>query len=124
MSRCERGLFEKFDAGRIVVRRRGQINSHPTSNLSGEMGKIRRTFVNIEIDQVLLAKVSGLMQFRCDECGATVTMLTPEQAGIVTGLNARAIYRLIETGELHFTETPAGSLFVCCNSLPSYCRNP
>lgn len=89
------------------------------------MGKIRRTIVNIEIDQVLLAKIPGLTQFRCDECGATVTMLTPEQAGVVAGLNTRAIYRLIETGEkLHFTETPEGSLFVCCNSLASYCHNP
>ena len=88
------------------------------------MKKIRRTIVNIEIDQLLLAKTSGIMQFRCDKCGAPVTMLTPEQAGIVAGLSARAIYRLIETGELHFTETLAGSLFVCCNSLASYCRNP
>jgi hypothetical protein len=88
------------------------------------MGKIRRTIVNIEIDQVLLAKIPGLTQFRCDECGATVRILTPEQAGMVAGLDARAIYRLIESGKLHFTETPAGSLFVCCNSLASYCHNP
>jgi hypothetical protein len=29
----------------------------------------------------------------------------------------RAIYRRVEAGELHFTETPEGQLLICLNSI-------
>ena len=88
------------------------------------MKKIRRTIVNVEIEQVLLANTSGLTQLRCAACGGPVPMLTPEQAGVLADLSLRAIYRLIEARELHSTERPAGTPLVCANSLASYCLNP
>ena len=88
------------------------------------MRKIKRTIVNVEIEQVLLTNVSGLTQLRCAGCGGTVPMLTPEQAGILADLSLRAIHRLIEAGEFHSTDSPAGTPLVCANSLASYCLNP
>jgi len=56
----------------------------------------------------------------CDACGCTVNWLTPPQATAITGLSLREIFRRIETDQLHFSETSAGLLFICPNSLSSY----
>ena len=53
----------------------------------------------------------------CGECAADVDMLTPEEITVVTGLNVRAIYRQAEQGRFHFTETAAGFILVCLESL-------
>ena len=34
----------------------------------------------------------------------------------VTGLSSRMIHRLVEAGEVHFAETPAGALLICPES--------
>ncbi|HXG68777.1 MAG TPA: hypothetical protein VNO70_27010 [Blastocatellia bacterium] len=44
-------------------------------------------------------------------------MVTPEEAVILTGISARAIYRWVEGGRVHYTETAAGFLFICLQSL-------
>jgi hypothetical protein len=43
----------------------------------------------------------------------------PEQAAILTGISAREIYRRLEIGRIHFTETSLGSLLICLNSVAS-----
>ena len=51
-------------------------------------------------------------------CGVCAGPLVPAEVAVtVTGLSSRAIHRLVETGEVHFAETPAGALLVCPNSL-------
>jgi len=45
-------------------------------------------------------------------------MVTPEHAARLLGTAPRAIYRLVESGGLHFTEVDSGGLLVCVNSLP------
>jgi hypothetical protein len=44
-------------------------------------------------------------------------MMRPSQAASVTGMSARAIYRLAESGEVHFLETSQGILLICLESL-------
>ena len=44
-------------------------------------------------------------------------MLTPEEAGLLAGVTARAIYRHAEDGRVHFTETEDGALLVCSGSV-------
>jgi excisionase family DNA binding protein len=44
-------------------------------------------------------------------------MMTPGMAASLLGVRLRGIYRLIEAGQLHFLETPAGLVLVCRNSL-------
>jgi hypothetical protein len=53
----------------------------------------------------------------CEACGATVEMVTAEQAAALAEVSTRAIYRQVESGQIHFTETADGQLFVCLNSL-------
>jgi hypothetical protein len=44
-------------------------------------------------------------------------MVTAEQAAIITGIRARVIYRWVESGMVHSTETPDGETLVCLDSL-------
>jgi predicted site-specific integrase-resolvase len=39
--------------------------------------------------------------------------LTPDEAVRISGISSRAIYRLIEEGRIHLTETPDGVALVC-----------
>ena len=49
----------------------------------------------------------------CGECGGEAPLLTPEEASLAMGVGTRAIYRLVEAGLIHFTETADGLLLVC-----------
>jgi len=44
-------------------------------------------------------------------------MLRPDEAAALCATSARAVYRLIENGALHFLETGDGFVLVCLNSL-------
>jgi hypothetical protein len=43
-------------------------------------------------------------------------MISPDAAAAIAALTVRSIYRLVESGELHFIEKPDG-LLVCVRSL-------
>jgi hypothetical protein len=56
----------------------------------------------------------------CDQCPiAIASLVTPDEAAIVTGISTRAIYRWVEARIIHFRETANGSLLVCLNSFPT-----
>jgi excisionase family DNA binding protein len=44
-------------------------------------------------------------------------MVTPEEAVAVAGVGLRTIYRWVEEGRLHITETADGLFRICLNSL-------
>ncbi len=44
-------------------------------------------------------------------------MLTPDEAASITSTTTRALYRLVDAGIIHFTETQAGLIRVCLPSL-------
>lgn len=54
----------------------------------------------------------------CEGCGRRALLTTPEGAAELSGLTARAVYRRVEEGSVHFTETADGMLLVCLDSLP------
>jgi len=54
----------------------------------------------------------------CPECKSMVEMLTTQVAAIVTGTTDREIYRLVETGKVHFVES--GRVLVCLRSLSEH----
>jgi len=41
-------------------------------------------------------------------------MAPPEQAAALLGITPREVYRRVEKGALHFMETDAGTLLICC----------
>jgi hypothetical protein len=55
--------------------------------------------------------------FPCAKCESTVSMLAPEAAASRFGLNVRQIFRLVESGEIHFNEESNTTLLVCLTSL-------
>lgn len=55
----------------------------------------------------------------CERCGIQVRLIRPEEASRFIGVSARSVYRRIEAGELHFTETAEGLVLVCLDSLSS-----
>ena len=44
-------------------------------------------------------------------------MLTIAQAAVLFCLKQSRIFQIVETGAAHFTETEAGALMICLNSL-------
>lgn len=81
------------------------------------MKKTRRTKVTVEKERLLVISRQRQVAAWCEACGAEVEMVGAEEASLLTSLSQRAIFRLIEAGRLHFSETPRGSLWVCLNSL-------
>ncbi len=77
-----------------------------------------RTEITIETDEVFIIRQSGrVIEGWCRECAEVVEMITPDEAVIASGLSARALYRRIEEGRLHYTETDEGFLLICLKSL-------
>src|SRR4051812_33551349 len=76
----------------------------------------QKTEITYEIEERIILRASGdKFQAFCPQCQTIVEMLTPPVAAAFSGLSERAIFRLIEAGEIHFVETER--VFVCRNSL-------
>jgi hypothetical protein len=76
--------------------------------------------IRITIQQRERITISGsqpIMAAWCTECNAEVKMASGEQSALLAGVSSREIYRRVEDGSVHFTETPEGQLFICLNSL-------
>ena len=85
----------------------------------GARVKKKRTEVVVELEEVFVIRRRhpGSIAW-CAECGAQVQMLTPDEAAAIAGLSSRLIYRWIEAGRIHFSETGERRLLICQNSLP------
>lgn len=80
----------------------------------------RRTQMTIDIERVLIIKSrQSEMKGWCAQCGTEVRLVVPELAAALTGLSCRAIYRLVERGDVHFTESPETRVSICLESLTS-----
>ncbi len=77
----------------------------------------KRMEITVEIDRVTLVSSQKSSTLWCEACAASVRMLTVDEAAAVAGESSRSIYRRVESGQLHFAETPEGRLFICPNSL-------
>ena len=67
-----------------------------------------RRFIIFSLDEAAEQKF-------CPECREA--MLTAEQAARFFQINARRVYKLIETGAAHFVETETGAALICLASL-------
>ena len=85
--------------------------------------KTRRTKRTTEIiiekeEAFVVRKVPRRVFAWCAQCAAEVRVCTPDEAGAAARVGARTVYRWVEAGKVHFTETAEGPLLVCLNSLP------
>jgi hypothetical protein len=76
----------------------------------------QKTKVEIELNETV-AYSSRLVRFEayCQCCKSLVEMASPQVAAILIRLNEREIFRLIESGKVHFIETDR--VLVCLKSL-------
>ena len=82
------------------------------------MKRRRRTETTIETYEVLAIRTSrAAAQVWCPKCGGRVPLIKPEEAAALFSVNARTIYRWVETDRVHFREMPEGLLLICVNSL-------
>jgi excisionase family DNA binding protein len=56
-------------------------------------------------------------QKKCDRCAELSGMITPDEAAALCEVSTRTVYRWLETGAIHFSETFAEGLLICLNSL-------
>lgn len=79
------------------------------------MSAKRRTVTTIETHEVWVVRSrlspQGLVCASCMDEGRR--MLTAQEAALCAGVSQRTVYRWVEDGRIHFTETPDGSVFVC-----------
>lgn len=83
------------------------------------MKKTRRTEKTVEIHEFYaIRNASGSLPALCADCSTgDAFMLAPDQAAVLAHVPTRMIYRRIETGSVHYSEAPDGSIVVCVRSL-------
>ncbi len=82
------------------------------------MKKRRRTRTTVEVREVVVIRGSRKRNRNfCAECSGAAALLTVEEAVKISAISSRAIFRLIEEGEVHFTETVDGLTLICPTTL-------
>lgn len=78
--------------------------------------RTRRTFTETKQVALVVDSVSesGLA---CEICTGNSRLVSPLLAAQILQTDTRVIYRLIESGKIHFVETNGKQLFVCLSSL-------
>ena len=75
-----------------------------------------KTEIEIEMSEtVAYNRPSERFENYCPGCKSLVEMTTPQIAAVLTHRAEREIYKLVESGEVHFVETDR--TFVCLTSL-------
>jgi hypothetical protein len=81
--------------------------------------KRKTTHITVITEEVwAVHKAQVIAEQWCEACAAQVRMVSAEQAAALAKVSARAIYRAVESQQLHFKETSDGRLFICLDSLP------
>lgn len=78
----------------------------------------KRREITIETESVwIIHQRRRRVHVGCAVCDPRVEMLTAEDAAALCQVSHRAIYRGVEQGRIHFSETADGWLLVCPASL-------
>jgi len=79
--------------------------------------EIKRKFEQLIVTKrrIVVHQPSSVTQTACPECGEP--MLPIAQAAVLMGIKQSRVFRIIEADAAHFTETEAGELMICVNSV-------
>jgi hypothetical protein len=86
------------------------------------MRRSKRTEITIETHERLVVRAREKLAeppFYCPVCADYSRAVVPEDAAALAGVNIRTIFRWVESGLVHFTETDEGRLLLCVQSLHS-----
>jgi hypothetical protein len=79
--------------------------------------KTKRVEVTVDTDEVLVIRRPAVAILAwCGKCSAQVRMITVDQAAAAAGVSPRVIFRRLEAGRIHFTET-VDDVLICANSI-------
>ena len=81
------------------------------------MRKRKSTKITFETERLLFISGQRSLFALCEACGDEVRLVTVDEAAAMARVNSLAVYRLVEAGRLHHTETTAGALLICAVSL-------
>lgn len=81
------------------------------------MKKSKRIKITVETERFLTISRRTNLTALCLRCGLESRMLTVDEAAALARVSSLTLYRLIEAGTLHYTETTTGALLVCAASL-------
>jgi|KBSMisStaDraftv2_1062788.scaffolds.fasta_scaffold14742_4 hypothetical protein len=78
----------------------------------------RRVEITIETHEVSTIRVSGSQTITrfCETCGMNTVYLAISGIAAQLGLSETAVFRLVETGRIHFVEGENGTPLICANS--------
>lgn len=81
--------------------------------------KAKKILITTESREVWIVRRGGKRSLRgfCPRCDAEVEMLPLREAVSLVGVSSRAIHRWVESGSVHFAETPDGMVLICRASL-------
>ena len=79
--------------------------------------KRKRTEITIETERTLFISSPRKVISWCAACGAPAKMVPVDEAALVARIDSRTIFRLVEAGRLHSSDTTEGLLLVCLDSL-------
>lgn len=78
-----------------------------------------KTRIEIEVSEtVAYSRSSERFENYCPACQTMAEMATPQVGAVLGHITEREIYRLVESGAIHFVETDR--VLICLNSLPGY----
>jgi hypothetical protein len=103
-------------AQRVVRLRVGYADCKPGG--AGKQGRQmkHRTEIEIEVSETIAysRRDEQFMAF-CLKCNSHVEMCSPATAAVIAKLTEREIYRLVESGQIHYVDT--GRVLICMRSL-------
>ena len=79
--------------------------------------KKKTTIITVEARERMTVRHGVQQMTWCEQCGAEVLMVTPDEAAVRFGIDARTVFRGVESGEFHFCEGANGRLLVCSESV-------
>jgi hypothetical protein len=81
------------------------------------MRRTRKLKITVEKERFLVLRHEQEVEQWCTDCRAMVRMIRPAAAAAVAAVSDRTIFRQIESRRLHFSETQAGAVLICLNSI-------
>jgi hypothetical protein len=80
--------------------------------------KLEQTRITIRKSEVIvIRKLQGVALADCPQCNRQAEMLSAEQVVTLTGISSLNLFKLVESGQVHFRETSQGHLLICLESL-------
>lgn len=77
--------------------------------------KAKKFLITTETHEIFIVRRNGRDTVRgnCVICGREVGLLTIDSAVTLTGIRSLELFRMLETGRLHYVESEIGHVLIC-----------